>query len=252
MRSALLILVVSLLAASQVQSVEFEPTCYDDGVACPASCDAHVVLHPSHNGTLHARKPESTTAQPEKCKVGENCVVCFSETPESCVKAIYRGAGPPKNRFDFTPAFYASVCGSTDLPIPLVQQCKALERTRAKISSRVNCFDEPSHAKCSTLIRTAKELQEKDVVLFEECRSLGEAAFNRKYMTEPVLQRSNNCMYEKHGTGRNSLGVAWRRLLPAACRPGSFVGKAGLDCCSSDTFNAACFFSECSIYFPQR
>jgi hypothetical protein len=59
-----------------------------------------------------------------------------------------------------------------------------------------------------------------------------------------------NCAYEKGGTSKNSRGDPWRKLLPAACRPGTFVGLDGLDCWSGDPLTDRGFGSaECAGYY---
>ncbi|MEM9840136.1 MAG: hypothetical protein AAF830_13400, partial [Pseudomonadota bacterium] len=101
------------------------PTIYDDGLACPGGCDAHVVLHPSVNGTVNAfRPPADSRRQPQKCVSGEPCFVCFGRGGDTCALATYRGSGPPENKFDFTTDYYRANCGRDDLPEALRGACR--------------------------------------------------------------------------------------------------------------------------------
>lgn len=83
------------------------PTAYDDGRSCPANCDAHVVVNPHHNGSVLLRLPSSPVDRPLPCAIGSRCLVCFSSDAKDCIETTYRGAGPPRGRADFTPAFGA-------------------------------------------------------------------------------------------------------------------------------------------------
>jgi hypothetical protein len=92
-----------------------------------------------------------------------------------------------------------------------------------------------------------------DDVLYDECKRLGEAVFNRKYTDNPAMQREHDCAYEKLGTGGpNSKGQSWKRLLGGACRPGTYVGKDGLDCCSGSLYAAAMLGGECKSFFVKK
>ncbi len=54
-------------------------TIYDDGLSCPNQCDAHVVFHPSLNGTKFAQHPDSTLAKPRGCLRDSDCRNCFDD-----------------------------------------------------------------------------------------------------------------------------------------------------------------------------
>jgi hypothetical protein len=229
------------------------PTAYDDGRACPAECDAHVVVNPRHNGSPLLRQPASTRAAPKPCIIGSQCLVCFSDNANDCIEARYRGAGPPPGRADFTPAFYAEVCGDSLLPRGLRSTCRTASRAVAELGKRRNCFRESGVSECYDHMAAAQSRKAVDDSLFQECRSKGEPAFNREHRTTPKLQLALGCAYERFGTGRNRAGtVTWRRLLDGACRDGSFAGRDGLDCCSDDLWAAALFGRECARFFPAR
>jgi hypothetical protein len=228
-------------------AVNMTPTVYDDGRSCPNDCDAHVVFHPNHNGTRNAFDPSSPRSAPRRCVKGEPCRICFSEAESSCMTATYRGAGPPPRRFDFTPAFYEANCPSAGLPPPLAAQCRAAERALPALRERVNCVATPEHERCRTLMQAAARRKAADDLLYEECLRVGEAVFNRN---KPARQqRSLECAYERFGTGRNSRGVTWRKLLDGACRPGTYAGRDGLDCCTGSLYEAALLGRECSLFF---
>ena len=230
-------------------------TLYDDGLACPGDCDAHVVFAPRHNGTRNAfRPPLEGRSTPQACIPGEDCMICFDEPASSCLPALYRGAGPAERTFDFTPAFFAAHCGRPDLPPQLAETCGALRTAveRLGYDRRVNCFDAPDDARCRPILAEARRLKEEDGVERAACLREGEQAYNAR-QPDRSRERSLGCNYERHGTGGpNSAGTAWRRLLPGACRPGTFVGRDGLDCCSVDLFAAAALHPECSAFFRSR
>lgn len=81
----------------------------------------------------------------------------------------------------------------------------------------------------------------------QECRRLRDDVFNRD--RPPAQQRTHGCAYEMVGTGRNSQGRTWKRLLPAACRDGTFVGRDGLDCCSGNPFADGALGVECRHFY---
>jgi hypothetical protein len=228
-------------------------TMYDDGKSCPNNCDAHVVFNPKHNGTRNAFAPSSSRSAPTKCLIGQPCRICFSEAESSCLLATYRGGGPAIGRFDFTPAFYEENCPKPNLPAAFDRQCKNAQPAIATLKQKINCVAEPEHEKCKALMAVVIKRKADDDVLYEECKSLGEKAFNRKHRTEPKKQRSNDCAYESRKTGGpNSKGERWRRLLDGACRPGTYAGKDGLDCCSGSLFAAATLGKECRSFFVPR
>lgn len=78
------------------------------------------------------------------------------------------------------------------------------------------------------------------------------AACNRS-QAQGRLRRANGCLYsDQRLGGPHSRGERWRMLLPAACRPGTFVGLNGTDCCSADVRLAASLHPECTLYFLRR
>jgi len=229
------------------------PTAYDDGRSCPAECDAHVVVHRSHNGTVLVRLPSSPAGQPAACATGARCLICFTTGPGDCVETVYRGGGPAPGRADFTPAFFRAACGEVRIPPTLRPICRSARRGVATLAQRRNCFVESQAAECRDGMAAARARKAADDPRYQDCRRIGEPAFNRAHASEHSLQRALGCAYEKFGTGRSRNGRAtWRRLLDGACRPGTFAGRDGLDCCSNDLWAAALFGRECAGYFPAR
>jgi hypothetical protein len=230
------------------------PTMYDDGLACPGDCDAHVVFASRHNGTRNAFLPPlSARATPKACKVGEACMICFDDSDASCMEVLYRGAGPHERTFDFTPAFYTEACGRSGLPQALQNACAELQAAVRKrgYDQRVSCFNAPEHSTCSGLMTRANEEQEADRRERAACLAEGQTPYNAR-QTDRAKHRAHGCNYERFGTGGpNSKGNTWRKLLPGACREGTFVGRDGLDCCSNNLFAAASLHPECSVYFPK-
>jgi len=225
-------------------------TIYDDGKSCPGNCDAHVVFHPSNNGTRNAFSPESQRSHPAKCTVGKQCTICFSEDDKSCMTATYRGAGPDVERFDFTPAFYEENCPKANLPPQFSSVCKSLNL--AKYANKVNCILSPEDARCLTLINEAAARKSADDVLYEECKTMGNAKFNTKYAGQPAKQRTNDCAYEQLKSGHNSKGQKWHKLLDGACRKGNYVGRDGTDCCTGSVYAAAFLRTECERFFVPK
>lgn len=242
--------VIAMLCTTPAFAENFLPTIYSDGASCPGGCDAHVVFHKSINGTKFASLPSSPRTSPVACKNGETCRICFDERDASCMEVLYRGNGPEKERFDFTPAFYEETCPKPGIPDALAKQCKSFDRQFAKLTvDAVYCLNEPAHAGCPELLATADTAKAADLPLWDECRQIGEAAFNRKHAGEPAKQRSEACAYEKKGTGGpNSKGQTWRRLLPAVCQKGAYVGRDGLDCCDGNKMSLGGLGRECTPY----
>lgn len=236
---------------SETRAQEMRPTVYDDGKSCPAGCDAHVVFNPIHNGTRNAFDPASNRNAPRKCAVGQKCMVCFSSSDSSCIAVTYRGSGPPPTKFDFTPAFFEENCRRSDtLPAPLAQICNAANPTVERLRTQINCFQNAAHPKCKELMERVIRRKAADDILYDECRRLGEAAFNRKYRRNPAMQRIHDCKYEKLRRGFNPrTGVRWHLLLDGACRPGTYAGKSGLDCCSGNLYQTALLGGECNLFF---
>lgn len=236
---------------SAPQAKNMIPTTYDDGKSCPNNCDAHVVFHPSVNGTRNAFDPTSSRESPRPCSKGQQCKICFSEAADSCMLAIDRGAGPDVDRFDFTPAFYEENCPKPQLPAAFASKCRAAEAVINALRAQTNCIAQPAHEKCKAMMDVVVSRKAADDLKYAECKQLGEAAYNQKYRTRTALQRSNDCEYEKLSTGRNSRGQRWRRLLDGTCNAGAYVGKNGLDCCSGALFSTALLESECRGFYVQ-
>lgn len=245
---------VSASYTSAIQVREMTPTVYDDGKSCPGGCDAHVVFSAVHNGTRNAYDRMSSRSAPRKCTPGQKCMVCFSAADSSCIEVTYRGAGPPAGKFDFTPAFFEENCGRADLPAPLVAICRAANPVVERLRTRhINCFENLEHPKCKEMMYEASRRKAVDDAAYDECKRMGEAAFNRKFINSPSLQRHNDCQYEKLRRGLNPrTRVRWHLLLDGACRPGTYVGKSGLDCCTGNLYQAALLGSECALFFPSR
>lgn len=231
-------------------AVKMKLTIYDDGRSCPANCDAHVVFHRLNNGTPNAHLPTSASPHFEKCIPGNECEICFDADPDSCMLVMYRGNGPHQNTFDFTPAFYEGNCPRPNIPEALAEQCRALTEQAKSLENRINCIHDANHPKCADLIAAAKQRKEMDEPLYNTCLEQGEEKFNGDRLESE--QRSENCAYEKHGTGGpNSKGKRWRKLLPAVCRENTFVGRDGLDCCSGSTFRDGPLGIECKGFYPR-
>ena len=164
--------------------------------------------------------------------------------------ALYRGAGPSRGTIDATPAFYAANCGLPGIPAALAAQCAALDGAVASLGygRKLNCLAAAPDPRCAPVLAAARAAAAADAPLLASCRSLGQARFNAGEI--PALRRANACLYsDMRLGGPNARGVRWRRLLPAACRPGTFVGRDGLDCCSADQRFAASAHPECSGFF---
>jgi hypothetical protein len=246
--------IIALLCATPAFGENFQPTIYSDGASCPGNCDAHVVFHRSHNGTKFASLPSSPRSSPVACKVGEPCRICFDDRDSSCMDVLYRGNGPDKERFDFTPTFYETTCPIAGIPEALAKQCKSFDRQFTKLTAdAVYCLSDEAHPGCKELLAAADAAKAADQPLWEECLEIGEAAFNRKHAADPAKQRSEHCAYEKKGTGGpNSKGQTWRRLLPAACQKNAYVGRDGLDCCDSNNMSLGGLGRECTNYTVKK
>lgn len=246
---SMLLLVASNCYAADAKKIKL--TIYDDGVSCPANCDAHVVINPADNGTKNAYLPSSKRTSPKKCISGESCTICFDKADDSCMNVIYRGGGPPAGTFDFTPRFYDEKCSSDKIPAALTSQCNSLDSAakKAGYNDRVNCFEKPDDPKCTDVLKTAEELQKADVPKRDQCLKVGEKSYN-KAQTDKSERRSNNCNYTEDAVG-GTPEKRWRKLLPAACRPGTYVDQFGLDCCSGSVRFAAANHPECVAFFPK-
>jgi len=240
----------SAVAAADNQS--FRATIYSDGASCPGSCDAHVVFDNSHNGTIFAFAPSSSRTNPVKCRNGQLCQICFDASDTSCLTVRYRGGGPDRWTFDFTPAFYTENCRRTDIPAKLTVECDRLATAYAKLTQgKIYCIEHPDVPQCVTMMEAARARKAADLPDWLACRA-NEQDFNNKMKLQPHRQRSNACAYEAHGTGGpNSRGTRWKRLLPAACLANSYVGRDGLDCCGPDPFTLGGLGRECAIYLTR-
>jgi hypothetical protein len=256
MRQVGLLAVGVLVAGLSVPAAAetFIATIYNDRFSCPANCDAHVVFNEAHNGTTYASLPSSPRAAPVACKIGKACRICFDDSDASCLEVMYRGGGPEKGRFDFTKTFFEASCTKSNLPAVLAKKCRSFEDQFNKLTSNaVYCLSDPSAAGCRAVIEKAKAAKRADQPFWRECRRLGEVAYNRKHAKNPGKQRSHGCAYEKVGTGGpNSKGETWRRLLPASCRPGAYVGRTGLDCCDASRMSLGGLGEECSNFTVAR
>ena len=225
-------------------------TIYDDGASCPGGCDSHVVFSPSFNGTKFAHEPSSAAPDFKKCSNGSACEVCFDGDSSQCLTVTYRGSGPPKGRFDFSAAFFKERCSQSGLPQALARECAGMARNSQQWAQRTNCIANPTSPACVDVMKQARDAREQDAPLFARCKELGQEAFNRT--VEPAQQRSDACAYEKVGTGKNSNGDTWRRLLPAVCNAGTFVGRDGLDCCSGEALTDRAYGTrECAAFYPK-
>jgi hypothetical protein len=243
---------VVLVFASPASARNIKLTIYDDGLSCPAGCDAHVVMFPSDNGTRYVFRPNSTRTHPQKCISGNDCVICFGEADATCMHARYRGNGPSIGRFDFTPTFYSENCSRSDIPVALQTQCNSLDRDAKRLGyvDAINCFDAPEDTRCTMIIKASKAAQDADIPKRQQCIAIGQKKYNAS-QTDPKERRANDCNYSELSLGGKP-GKRWKLLLPAACRPGTFVDRFGLDCCSSDIRFAAANHPECKAYFPSK
>ena len=166
--------------------------------------------------------------------------------------ALYRGDGPARGRFDFTPAFFEANCSKTKLPAAFRKECESAAPALEEIKDLVNCVATPDDRRCEAVMTTAQQRQTADEVLYNQCTELGETAFNRKHREKPSLQRSNDSAYEQLGTGRNSKGETWSKLLPGACRAGTYVGRDGTVCCNGSLYEAALLGRECRQFFVSK
>jgi hypothetical protein len=164
--------------------------------------------------------------------------------------ALYRGAGPARGRFDMTPALFQSRCADERLPPSFAAECRRLEAAASRLGydRRVNCVARPSEPRCTLLLGPKREAARKDAAEREKCLALGEASYNRQ-QTDASLHRALGCNYYLNQKGRNSAGESWMKLAPGACRPQTFVGRDGLDCCSASVYAAAALHPECRAFF---
>jgi hypothetical protein len=251
MRFIILFAFFLLLSGQSGTSPEMRLTIYDDGLSCPGGCDAHFVANPADNGTRFVSDPSRPRTSPAACVPGRPCRVCFSDADASCMTALYRGGGPSRGTIDATPAFYAANCGRAGVPAALAAQCTSLDRAvaRSGYDHKVNCLAGAADPRCAPILAAAAAPAAADATRLASCSSLGQARYNSR-QSDPRLRRSNGCLYSQMSLGGpNRRGTRWRILLPAACRPGTYVGRDGLDCCSADLRFAASTHPECSGFF---
>lgn len=239
-------ILLSILLISFRSYAEFKVTVYDDGLACPKNCDAHVVFSAVHNGTKHAFLPTSNYENPKKCVLDDVCTICFSSDEKSCIDSMYRGNGPHKKRFDFTLNFFKKVCSDNDLPKQIHKKCIELKRNSVFLSNKLNCFLNKASIYCQEIMMKAKNRKALDVPLYEECKLIGANKFNKKHNSE--MHRTSDCAYSKKSRILSN-GSKYKPLLDGACKNDEYVGKYGLDCCSKDTMKSAIDIAECGIYF---
>lgn len=250
-----LAIVASLLLAlfaPLTQAELIRLTVYDDGRSCPGNCDAHVVFHDSLrsldgvHGTEFAHLPGGGNS---RCVEGEKCEICIESGRKQCLEVIYRGRGPTVKTFDLTPAFFLEACANTPAQPALAAKCKQLKKEGEELTGRINCIANPSDPKCIEKIAKAKAAQELDNPKFELCARVGAMKYNKS--KEDSEKRSDDCAYEVLSTGANSKGHTWHKLLPGACRAGSFVGPNGTDCCNGIPFEDGPKGVECRYYYPK-
>lgn len=238
-----------LMLSASAWSSTIRLTIYGDGDSCPAECDAHVVFDAALNKTEFAHLPSTPEEPFSACANGSLCEICITSGHQECLTVMYRGAGPSKNTFDLTPAFFRDNCPSDAAHPTLQAKCKEIDKAVAALKGRINCLRETSQMLCAPLIEAAKEKRDADLPLYQQCKALGEKAFNKTQ--KPAMQRKNNCTYERFGTGGpNSKGVTWSKLLPAACSGSTFVGRNGLDCCTGVATTDGPLLSECRDFWP--
>ena len=230
-----------------------EATVYDDGLACPGGCDAHVVVNKADNGTANVYLPPlSSRSEPERCRYGKPCVICFGPSGESCMIALYRGPGPPKGKIDLTPAFLDARCGEAGVPEAVARACASVERriARHKYDVRVNCIlSEDADPRCAERLAPYRAAQRADAVERARCVELGGDAEYNAQQPDAQLHRALGCNYLQNQRGSNSRGVTWRKLAPGSCDGSKLVGRDGLDCCSASRYAAGAFHPECDNYY---
>lgn len=245
-----LAIAVSLFGMASSSQSAVRLTMYDDGLSCPSECDSHVVFDASMNGTEFAHDPNSANGAFQRCSPGKACRLCIEPGVRECFVATYRGGGPAPNTFDLTPAFFEENCASLQHLAALKDKCSEIAAAAERLKDRINCIRDPGAVACRSIMDAAIAARDQDRAAFEECKKVGEATFNSARPASE--QRSLACAYEAVGTGGpNSKGVHWRKLLPGACRPDTFVGRDGLDCCSGKPFADGPLGLECGKFYPK-
>ncbi len=240
--------------ASVPSALTFDLTSYDDGRSCPGDCDAHVVFHSSHNGSANAFAPaagddpladRADADARKKCVRGEACAICFNTENASCLVTTYRGSGPPRKRFDVTPAFLKEWCGREPLPATLAAKCESHMAAAARLAAKTNCIATPEDPACVDAMSAAIAAKEEDTPRYNQCKAMGQSAYNAA-QEDDALKREHGCAY---WANRRHPSDEWILLTPGACKEGYYVGRDGLDCCSADPVQAAIDPLECSPYY---
>lgn len=241
-------------APAAVSQDQMRLTFYDDGLACPNDCDAHVVFAPRHNGTRNAFAPpmsNRTRAAANKCVNGQPCIICFDQSDSSCLETIYRGNGPPAGKFDVTPAFLEERCAVSTVPAPVRDLCRSLDRGARPYATKINCIRNPATPVCADQMRAVEQSAAADRREHQQCLKLGVRRYNNG-QADRMKHRSLNagCGYAENQRERNSRGIIWQRLMPGACRPGTYVGRWGTDCCTGVVLTDASYGgAECAAYY---
>jgi hypothetical protein len=229
--SVLLGVSTAVAAGTNVTALNLEhagplrPTCYDDGAACPGSCDAHVVAKKIENGTARLHAPGASAPTWTKCARDAACEVCLDSKPEHCFQVPFRGYGPDPGRADFTATFWSTTCATEPGSPALAAECKRIRSAAAKLATRASCLTTPSHPACVGAVPDEAAVREARAAM-ETCEQ------------EKRRQRTDvDCNYQGPGG----------RLSPGAC-PKAAVSKAGWDCCNGDAFHDACV-TACDKYY---
>lgn len=241
------LLLLAALLPLNASAETIRMTQYADGKSCPGDCDAHVVYDRGLDGTDFAHLPNTAT---NNCIIGKDCEICLESGRKQCLVVTYRGRGPSEKTFDLTPAFFDSRCKMADIPALLKSKCDSLQKQAAALNGRINCIKDLEHESCKPMMTAARERQLEDLKIYDKCKAMTQAKFNATKKTA-AEKRQDDCAYEFKGTGGpNSRGVTWRKLLPGACRPNTFVGRDGLDCCSGAPSADGPLGSECKAFYP--
>ena len=248
---AAILMTIAFTLCADAAEVKIRLTIYDDGKSCPGGCDAHVVFHSSLNGTEFAHEPGSVAGPYTKCETGQICEICTRSNRAQCVTVMYRGSGPSKNTFDLTPRYYETACADATSPVDIREKCGELQAAASALAGRLNCIKNPPYPQCKELVESAISKQTTDQKPYDKCLSVGESAFNAS-QSDDASRRSLDCVYEFKATGGpNKKGVTWKRLLPAGCRSGTFVGRDGLDCCAGIPSIDGPLGVECRQFYPK-
>jgi hypothetical protein len=132
----------------------------------------------------------------------------------------------------------------------LSAKCDAFKVAAKNLQSRVNCILTPTAPPCVAMMKAAADSRRLDQPKFKACLAQGLTAYNKD--KAPADKRSQGCAYEllRNG-GPNVNHVRWQKLLPAACRDGTYVGTYGTDCCSGVLLTDGALGKECSGFYPE-